>query len=140
SQWTIRTLRRNIDQGHVAAAEVYERLAELAERVRHLNCIAGELRLSPPAAGSPRDDPRSRPPLHHIPLLVQDSIDTADAPTTAGTGALAGCVPSTDAGAVARLRAAGAVVAGKAAMHELSYGVTSDNAVTGTVRNPYDPS
>lgn len=141
SQWTIRELRRAIDHDHVSAAEVYERLAQRAERVRNLNSLAhGDLRLSPSAAGPPRDDRRSGSSLHQVPLLVKDSIDTADAPTTAGTGALAGRVPATDAPAVGRLRAAGAIIAGKTTMHELSYGVTSDNAVTGTVRNPYNPS
>ena len=140
-QWTIREMRRAIDHGHVSAAEVYERLAQRAERVRTLNSLAhGDLHLSPHAAGSPHHDRNLESSLRQVPLLIKDSIDTADAPTTAGTSALAGRVPATDAPAVSRLRAAGAIIAGKTTMHELSYGVTCDNAVTGTVRNPYNPS
>jgi len=39
---------------------------------------------------------------------------------------------------VRRLRAAGALIAGKAGMHELAFGITNNNAVTGPVRNPWD--
>ena len=79
-------------------------------------------------------------PLHGLPVVVKDSIDTADLPTTAGTGALQGRTPTHDAPVVARLRAAGAIVAAKSTLHELSFGITGNNAVTGAVANPYDPN
>ncbi len=79
-------------------------------------------------------------PLHGLPVVVKDSIDTADLPTTAGTGALQGRTPTHDAPVVARLRAAGAIVAAKTTLHELSFGITGNNAVTGAVANPYDPN
>jgi indoleacetamide hydrolase len=47
--------------------------------------------------------------------------------------------PGCPALAIARLRAAGAEVAGKANMHELAYGITSNNAAFGAVRNAFDP-
>ena len=56
----------------------------------------------------------ARGPLHGIPILVKDNIETADPmPTTAGSLALAGNVTHRDAPLVARLRAAGAVFVGK---------------------------
>jgi len=137
--WTVRQMQQAVDDHEVSAVEVYAHLAQRAGQARGLNSVAhDDLRF-------PTEDPRPGrddhvPPLRLVPLLVKDSIDTADFPTTAGTGALAGRVPSADAPVVERLRAAGAVIVGKATMHELSYGVTSDNAVTGTVRNPYDPA
>src|SRR5699024_554346 len=78
--------------------------------------------------------------LAGVPLAVKDNIDTCDAPTTAGTAALQGRVPGSDSTAVARLRAADGLLAGKTVMHELSLGITSNNAVTGPARNPYDPT
>ncbi|KAI1693407.1 amidase domain-containing protein [Ditylenchus destructor] len=56
----------------------------------------------------------------------------------AGTASLNGKQPRADAELVARLRAAGAVIAGKVGMHELAFGITTNNAVTGAVRNPWD--
>lgn len=60
---------------------------------------------------------RRRGPLHGVPVAVKDLLHTADAPTAAGTTVLDG-PPDFDATAVARLRAAGAVVLGKLRMTE----------------------
>jgi mandelamide amidase len=76
--------------------------------------------------------------LHGLPVPVKDSINTADLPTTAGTAALRGFHPAADATAVARLRAAGAILLGKTNLHELSFGWTSSNMAFGPVRNPWD--
>jgi amidase len=66
-----------------------------------------------------RSDGRVRGPLHGIPVLVKDNLDTADRMrTTAGSFALGEATPSRDAFAVARLRRAGAVVLGKANLSE----------------------
>ena len=60
-----------------------------------------------------------RGPLHGVPVLVKDNIDTADTMhTTAGSLALMGSVPAQDATVVARLREAGAVILGKANLSE----------------------
>ncbi|MFZ4690164.1 MAG: amidase [Polymorphobacter sp.] len=79
-----------------------------------------------------------RGPLHGIPVLVKDNFDTNDMPTSAGTLALATLQPASDAHQVARLRAAGAIILGKTAMHELAYGITTVSSLTGQSRNPYD--
>lgn len=78
--------------------------------------------------------------LAGLPLLIKDNINTADFPTTGGTGALQGHHPGADAPALARLKNQGAVTGAKAALHELAFGITSNNAVTGAVRNPADPN
>lgn len=62
---------------------------------------------------------RVRGPLHGIPFLVKDNIATRDRmETTAGSWALLGSVPPRDAHVVARLRAAGALLLGKATLSE----------------------
>jgi amidase len=62
---------------------------------------------------------RVRGPLHGIPVLIKDNIDTADRMhTTAGSLALAASVPSRDAFIAARLREAGAVILGKTNLSE----------------------
>jgi indoleacetamide hydrolase len=75
--------------------------------------------------------------LHGQHVIIKDNLDVAGMPTTAGSTALAGHVPQRSCTAVARLQEAGAVVLGKANMHELSFGITSNNAAYGPVRNPY---
>src|SRR5204862_7288213 len=62
---------------------------------------------------------RVRGPLHGIPIVIKDNIDTADRMhTTAGSLALADSIAARDAGVAARLRAAGAVILGKTNLSE----------------------
>ncbi len=79
-----------------------------------------------------------RGPLHGIPIAHKDIFDTAGIRTTAGTKIFADRVPQKDAAVVARLAEAGAVMVGKTNLHELCYGITSNNPHYGAVRNPYD--
>ena len=78
-------------------------------------------------------------PLHGRRLLVKDLIDTAGIRTTYGSKIYADHVPTRTATAVERLVAAGAVVVGKANLHEFAWGVTSQNDWYGTVQNPRLP-
>lgn len=81
---------------------------------------------------------RSLGPLHGIPIAVKDLFFTAGLPTTAGTRVLRDVVPREDATVIRRLKEAGAILLGKLNLHELAYGVTSDNPHFGAVRNPWD--
>ncbi len=84
-----------------------------------------------------------RGPLHGIPVLVKDNVDTADRmTTTAGSLALEGSVPARDSHVAARLREAGAVILGKANMSEwanfrATRSVSGWSARGGQCRNPY---
>jgi aspartyl-tRNA(Asn)/glutamyl-tRNA(Gln) amidotransferase subunit A len=75
--------------------------------------------------------------LHGMPMLVKDNIDTAGIRSTSGASFLAQHVPNRDAAVVRRLRAAGAVVLGKANLHELCFGIRSNNSVAGQCHNPW---
>ncbi len=79
-----------------------------------------------------------RGPLHGIPVGVKDLIDTAGLRTTYGSGMFADHVPARDAAVAERLRAAGAVITGKTATHELGKGITTNNFFFGPTRNPWD--
>jgi Asp-tRNA(Asn)/Glu-tRNA(Gln) amidotransferase A subunit family amidase len=72
--------------------------------------------------------------LHGVPLGIKDIFDTADMPTELGSPLWAGRTPRHDAAAVARLRAAGAVIMGKTVTTEYAY------YHPGKTRNPHDPA
>jgi aspartyl-tRNA(Asn)/glutamyl-tRNA(Gln) amidotransferase subunit A len=81
-----------------------------------------------------------RGPLHGIPIALKDLIDTGGIRTGSGTAVYRDRVPARDATVARRLAHAGAVLLGKTNLHELAFGVTTDNPHTGTTRNPHDPS
>ncbi len=89
------------------------------------------------AADRTRASGGTLPPLHGVPLALKDNLDTAGLPTTGGTPGLRSNRPKRDAVVVAKLVAAGALILGKCNLHELAYGITSNNAAFGPVRNPY---
>lgn len=85
---------------------------------------------------------RVRGPLHGVPVLVKDNVETRENATTAGSLALKDNRTGRDAPIVARLRAAGAVILGKTNLSEWanirsSASMSGWSAVGGLVRNPY---
>jgi amidase len=89
-----------------------------------------------------------RGPLHGLPIVLKDNIGTTDLPTTAGSIALEGSVPKSDAFLTARLRQAGAVILGKTNLSEFANWVDLSmpngySSLGGQVKNAYtggDPS
>ena len=77
--------------------------------------------------------------LHGMTVAVKDNIDTAGLPTSCGSKLFEGRQPNADAPVVERLRGAGAVILGKAALMELCFGIRSADMVAGQVRNPWKP-
>ena len=86
---------------------------------------------------------RTRGPMHGIPVLIKDNIDTADKMhTTAGSLALVGSKPARDSAAAQRLREAGAVILGKTNLSEWanirsSHSTSGWSGRGGLTRNPY---
>ena len=78
-------------------------------------------------------------PLTGIPIAVKDNTHVAGVPNTAGTPGLRSFVPDESNSVVAALEDAGAIVLGKTNLHELAFGITSNNSTFGAVGNPVDP-
>lgn len=123
-----------------------ERIDALDRRGPSLHAV---LRVNPRALAEARQLDRERRahhvlgPLHGIPVLIKDNIETADPmPTTAGSLALLHNYAQHDAPVVAALRAAGAVILGKTNLSEWAnfrstHAMSGWSAVGGLTRNPY---
>ena len=147
---TIAGLQQRMGAGKATAVSL---VAAYRARIDATNTTGPELRavieLNPDAEANAakldaeRKAGTLRGPLHGIPVLVKDNIDTGDKmQTTAGSLALAGTRAEKDAAVVAKLRAAGAVILGKANLSEWANirGKRSSSgwsARGGQCRNPY---
>ncbi|HTR08082.1 MAG TPA: indoleacetamide hydrolase [Paraburkholderia sp.] len=134
-----------IRSGQLKAADYVATLIARAEALENLNALT-VLDVEGALAAARRIDAlglneRAHLPLAGLPVLVKDNINTRGLQTSAATPALEGFQPARHAPSVQRLVDAGAVVLGKANMHELAFGITSTNLAphAGPVRNPYDP-
>lgn len=110
-------------------SEVHALMTVLADRARETASVRD------------RDREAGRPmgPLHGMPVVLKDNIDTAGVRTTSGSLHFADNVPAVDAEVVRRLDAAGAVLLGKASMAELAMGAgIPQNPHYPEARNPWD--
>ncbi len=119
----------------LARIEAYDRAGPRLNAVLWLNRAALE---SARALDVERREQGPRSPLHGIPVVLKDNIDTADLPTTAGSLLLAGSIPPDDAFIVRKLREAGAIVLAKVNMSEFAGGAVM-SSISGPMRNPHDP-
>ena len=135
-----RALRRRA----VSSAELTEfslqRIAELNPTLNAmLTVIEDAAREQAKAADKELSRGVDRGPLHGIPIAVKDVFETRGVRTTCGSVIFLHHIPQRDAAVVERLAAAGAVLVGKAGMHELAYGITSNNPHFGAIHNPCNP-
>ena len=123
---TIAELQAAMSGGRVSSRRLVELyLARIEALDRHGPTLRSILETNPDAAeiaealDLERKSKGPRGPLHGIPIVIKDNIDTADRmTTTAGSLALEGAHPARDAGVVERLRAAGAVILAKTNLSE----------------------
>lgn len=147
---TLADLQRKMAGGELTARRLTEaclgRIAALDRQGPELRSVIETNPEAVAIAGALEDERKAkgpRGPLHGIPVLVKDNIDTADRmTTTAGSLVLEGSIPARDAHVAARLRAAGAVILGKANLSEWanfrsSRSVSGWSARGGQCRNPY---
>jgi amidase len=144
---TIPDLQRAMGSRHLSSRELtafyLARIAALDPRLRSV-IVTNRDALAEAAASDVRlRRHHARSPLDGIPVLLKDNVDTADEEgTTAGSFALAGTPPARDAFLVRRLRAAGAVIIGKANLSEWAnfrsiHSSSGWSAVGGQNNNPY---
>ena len=130
-----------IARGELDSTALVDHLLSRIEQHESMNAFISIDRQGAMAAARRVDRARDRGQplgmLAGVPIVVKDNINTGTLPTTAGTPALADFRPRSDAAVVERLVAAGAIVLGKANMHELAFGITSANAHFGFVQNAY---
>jgi len=117
-------------------------LARIEERNPRINAVVAldVERAAAAAAAADRATVRGDPlgPLHGLPMTVKDVFETEGLVTTLGAPELAHHVPAADAVAVARLKAAGAVVFGKTNTPLYAGDIQTYNAVYGVTNNPWD--
>lgn len=120
----------------LARIEAYDRRGPGLRAVITLNPKALETARALDAERKVRG-PRS--PIHGIPVVLKDNIDTADLPTTGGSVLLEGSVPPDDAFVTRKLREAGAVIVAKVNLSEFASGGAL-SSLGGQTRNPHDPT
>lgn len=138
ADWTASEALREIGEGRISAREYAEALLAECERGAGLNAF---IHLDPERAldAASRAEARGGR-LAGLPVPVKDNFDTAGMPTTGGTPGLRDHRPTRNAPVLQRLIDEGAWVMGKLNMHELAFGITSNNGAFGPARNPYDPA
>ncbi|MFI5023148.1 MAG: amidase [Alphaproteobacteria bacterium] len=75
-----------------------------------------------------------------VPYACKDLFQSSGVRTTGGSRVLEGWIPEADAAAIERLTSSGAIMLGKANLHEFAHGITGENASFGTPPNPWDAS
>jgi len=156
--FSIADLADQVQKGALTARQVTEQALARIERTRDLNALLHVAREAALAAADRVDAKRTRGEalgkLAGVPIAIKDALCTTDAPTTCASKILTrvgegnsggsdpehGFRPPYDATVVARLRAADAILVGKANMDEFAMGSSGENSAFGPARNPWDKS
>jgi amidase len=133
-----KTTAREVVQAHLDRIEAYDKSGPMLGVVIALNpnalADADKLDAAFKASG------KLAGPLHGVPVLIKDNYDVAGVQTTGGSAALIGWIPQKDSTAVAKLRAAGAIILAKTTMTEWARGGYDNinSVLPGFARNPYN--
>jgi aspartyl-tRNA(Asn)/glutamyl-tRNA(Gln) amidotransferase subunit A len=139
---TIHEASAKLDAGEISATELTEAVLERILAVD--NDVKAYLTLTPQEAleqarhVDARRAAGAKGPLLGIPLAIKDVLCTKGVTTTCGSRILEDFVPPYDATAVARLKAAGAILLGKTNVDEFAMGSSTENSAFFTTRNPWD--
>ena len=154
---TIRTLRDALRAGDRPAADV---AAEVAERIAEVDgpgadggagglhaflahdpeLLVARAAEADAALDRAREQGAEPGRLTGVPVAIKDNLTTLDYPTTCGSRILDGWRAPYEATAVRRLRAAGALIAGKTNLDEFAMGSSTERSAFGPTRNPHDPA
>lgn len=143
--WTVEALQRDLAAGKTSSRELVEQaLARIADPAGEgarafMKVYADSARADADHADRLRKAGVRRSPVDGLPVSVKDLFDVAGDVTRAGSKVLADAPAATaDAPAIARLRAAGAVLIGRSNMVEFAFGSVGTNPHYGTPKNPWD--
>jgi len=147
---TIADLQTGMSSGRLTARSITQlylnRIAELDRKgptLRHVIEVNPDALSIADSLDQERKSGRVRGPLHGIPILIKDNIDTADRmSTTAGSLALEGSIPLQDSFIAAKLRSAGAIILGKTNLSEWAnfrstHSTSGWSGRGGQAKNPY---
>ncbi|MFN2315812.1 MAG: amidase family protein [Gemmatimonadales bacterium] len=130
-----RTTCRALVEQYLARIAAYDQAGPVLNAIQHVNERALAEADSLDAA---QRAGRPLGPLHCVPVLLKDQVETRDMPTTYGSAVFQGFVPQRDATIVQRLEAAGAIILAKTTMGEFAARYVGSGF--GIVRNAYDPT
>src|SRR5689334_24176339 len=134
---TIAAMIRKREVSPVEVAEAHlEQIARLNPELNAIVTIAPDVIDRARAAETAVMRGEAMGALHGVPLTIKDTIETAGIRTTSGSKMRVDYVPTSDAPAVARLKAAGAVVLAKTNAAEMAMDYTADNPVFGRTNHP----
>ena len=137
---SLATIARMVQKREVSPVEVVEahldRISELNPRLNAIVTIAPDVLERAKEAEKAKDPVGT---LHGVPITIKDTIETAGIRSTSGSVMRMNYIPTTDAPAVARLKAAGAIILGKTNAAEMAMDYTADNPVFGRTNHPLNP-
>jgi aspartyl-tRNA(Asn)/glutamyl-tRNA(Gln) amidotransferase subunit A len=143
--WTVAQLASDLERGKTSSRELVEQaLARIAEpagegKRAFLKVYADSARADADHADRLRKSGVRRSPVDGLPVSLKDLFDVAGEVTRAGSRVLQDAAPAkSDAAAVARLRAAGAIFIGRTNMVEFAFGGVGLNSHYGTPKNPWE--
>ncbi len=117
---------------------VLKRIAKVEDRIHAFITLTPDVARQQAALADARIQKGEITPLTGIPLAIKDLICTQGVRTTCGSHILENYIPPYDATVIEKLKAAGAVLVGKANMDEFAMGSSTENSFFGPTRNPWD--
>ena len=132
---TVGRVHQYRQQGHTAADILAGCLQRIAQHNPRINAV---VTLNPEAANQAAAIAAASAHLSGVPITIKDAFATAGLRTTAGYPPLRDYLPGEDAAAVAKLKAAGAIVVGKTNLPLLAGDIQCHNPIFGRSNNPFD--
>jgi aspartyl-tRNA(Asn)/glutamyl-tRNA(Gln) amidotransferase subunit A len=139
---TICEIEQRLRRREVSCVELIQEVFRAIREREHWNCFITQTEESALKEAAERDRELAsgldRGPLHGVPIAFKDLFYTCGVRTTAGSLIYRDFVPQQDGAVVADQKSRGAVSIGKTNLHELAFGITSQNPHFGPVLNPLD--